>query len=117
MTTRFYKKYEPFSIARFVALGKDAAHKIRAVRAGGHNTARKFTAFYNLPQTQESQARSVVAGVKRIGNPKPFFLGTHTSDSGKKTRVLYVLNFLNSCAARRATYFPAKSWPGSHSQE
>ena len=101
MITRNYWDYAGGSYARYIAVGLYHAYQIRAVRAGGYQVARRFTAFYTDPRSQDSEARRMVARVKALGNPRPYYIAHG---------VLCVLSLNASIKRRKPSYFPARGY-------
>lgn len=90
---------EPGSYQFYIERGKESAKQIRSVRSGGYKTARKYTSFYSKPRSQDNQARKMVFAVKKLGNPKPFYI---------KDNTLFFLDLHSSVEKKSPQYIRAR---------
>jgi hypothetical protein len=92
------------SIGWAIRAGKGSARTIRSIRAGGYSTARKYFEYYGDGRTAHGAARRALSSVKKLGNPKPYFLG----DAGDGSQMIFALNAIASLSEGRAIYWPMR---------
>jgi hypothetical protein len=92
------------SISWAIKAGTESARLIRSIRSGGYQTARRHFEFYSDGRVAHGAARRALSSVKKLGNPKPYYLG----DSGDGNRTIYSLNAGDSLREGRAVYWPMR---------
>ena len=92
------------SISWAIKAGTESARLIRSIRSGGYQTARRYFKFYSDGRWSHGAARRAVSSVKKLGNPKPYYIG----DSGDGSRMIYALNADASLREGRPVYWPMR---------
>ena len=98
------------SIGWAIRAGKQSARTIRSIRSGGYKTARAHFSYYGDGRTSHGAARRALSSVKKLGNPKPYYIG----DSRDGGRMIYALNAQDSLRKGRAIYWAMRhTGPGA----
>tara|TARA_R100001079_G_C4444932_1_gene150664 strand:+ start:1547 stop:1987 length:441 start_codon:yes stop_codon:yes gene_type:complete len=83
--------------------GKQNAKLIRSIRAGGYKKAREYFNFYSDKRTAHGAALRALSLVKRIGNPRPFYI-ERNGDSG----MIYALSLIETVEHKTPRYLPMR---------
>jgi hypothetical protein len=93
------------SVGWAIRAGQESARTIRSIRSGGYKTARAHFSYYSDGRWAHGAARRAVSSVKKLGNPKPYYVG----DASDGRRMIYALSANSSLCQGRAVYLPMRS--------